>query len=97
MEQGINQSSKMPLAKKPALLMQTYSSMPMEPLHTWSVVSCAGPSSDGSKYDWAIVSGGPPKTSSKDGCVVGPLNPGPQDVNNSGRLLLLLLLLCSCR
>jgi hypothetical protein len=47
---------------------------------------CAGQSSDGSSYEWAIVSGGPPSTSSKDGCVVGPLNPGPQDVNNSGTL-----------
>lgn len=50
------------------------------------VRAVAGKSADGSTYDWAIVSGGPPSTSGKDGCVVGPLNPGPQDVNNSGTL-----------
>jgi hypothetical protein len=51
----------------------------------------SGKSSDGNNYEWAIVSGGPPRTSTKDGCVVGPLNPGPRDVNESGALLPLLL------
>lgn len=46
--------------------------------------SCAGPSVDGSNYDWAIVSGGPPKTNTGAGCVAGPVNPTVFDVNGAG-------------
>jgi hypothetical protein len=44
-----------------------------------------GPSADGSNYDWAIVSGGPPRTNTGAGCAAGPLNPTIFDVNGAGR------------
>jgi hypothetical protein len=53
----------------------------------WGSLCCdlAGPSADGSNYDWAIVSGGPPRTNTGAGCAAGPLNPTIFDVNGAGR------------
>jgi len=50
-----------------------------------NIILPTGKSSDGSGYDWAIVSGGPPRTTTQaGGCAAGPLNPTFLDVNGSG-------------
>jgi hypothetical protein len=50
----------------------------------YSIGAHAGLSTDGSNYDWAIVSGGPPKTITSAGCAAGPLNPTIFDTNGAG-------------
>jgi hypothetical protein len=51
---------------------------------TVPVLPSAGKTPDGSNYDWAIVSGGPPRTNTGAGCAAGPLNPTIFDVNGAG-------------
>jgi len=53
-------------------------------------VVAVGDSADGSNYDWAIVSGGAPTTSTDYGCIPGPANATKQSFVNGAQVPCLL-------
>lgn len=80
---GSGPSGASKLSVGPSFLAGLYSAGLHQTFGPYWVVA-AGPSSDGSNYDWAVISGGPPRTNTGAGCAAGPLNPTIFDVNGAG-------------